>query len=83
MSILFDRLITPRFNIDFKGESEGVVDEETEALDALSRIGTNRLAHPWFGQYDDIRQILSDNIIKEMMAEEDRKFISSMNSMLP
>ena len=31
----------------------------------------------------DIRQVLSDNAIRDMLAEDDARFISSINSVMP
>ena len=31
----------------------------------------------------DIRQVLNDNMIKDMLAEEDGKFIAAFNAVLP
>lgn len=68
--ITFDRITAPKF---------AEKDEEEQALDVLAKLGTNLFTSP----YDlDIRQVLCDNSIKDMMIEEDTRFIKIINSVL-
>lgn len=86
----FDKIPTPRFdrimlpNIKslqatsvFLPE-DGVYNEELDALDALSNLGESRPA--W--ETMNIRKILADNAIKDMILEEDMKFFNTVNRVI-
>ena len=77
--VQFDRIVTPKFTKDIFPEQKKFDNEEEEALDALARIG-DREPRDWSTM--DIRQILTDNAIKDMMQDEDTKFIKTINAAL-
>lgn len=74
---VFDRIVLPRFKFDDREVYTEPENEEDAALDALAHLGKPRCD---IGSMGDIRQILTDNAIRDMLEEEDRSFFSSVRA---